>query len=113
VPLRPELQPIVDALAGPGRSEVTLDELAAAIDTRAVSTADIDALMEALEERGVAVRAPGPVDLPAELARVIGAAKGLSAELGRRPTSDEIAARAGLDRAAVRRALLYARVLSR
>jgi DNA-directed RNA polymerase specialized sigma subunit len=69
--------------------------------------------MEALEGRGVAVRAPDPVDLPAELARVIRAAKDLTSELGHRPSSDEIAARAGLDRAAVRRALLYARVLSR
>jgi hypothetical protein len=110
-PLRPELLPAYDALRA--RGSVSLDEVADAMDVVRASAADVEALLDALEAGGVEVRSPEPVDLPAELAKVLGAARALGAELGRRATIDEIGARAGLDATAVRRALLYARVLSR
>lgn len=92
---------------------MTLDDVADALGTRAVTGADIDALFDALETAGVQVASPDPVDLPAELGQVLASARALKAELARAPLVAEIAARSGLESGAVHRALVYARVLSR
>jgi hypothetical protein len=111
--LRTEISEVVDALLRAPRASVTLDELAEALGVLSVSHAEIDALIDALEARGVLVAPADEVDLPGELGRVLAAARALAPALGRRPTSEEIAARAGLPPASVRRALLFARVLAR
>jgi hypothetical protein len=112
-PIRPELRQALDALIASGQRSLTLDQLSEAIGLVAVSSTDVEALMDGLEAAGVQVQSPDPVDLQQELQQVIRAARTLRDELGRAPHADEIAPRAGLDGAAVRRALLFARVLSR
>jgi hypothetical protein len=109
--LRPELQDVVAALAG--RSEVSLDELAAAIGTRAASYEDVDALMRALEARGVSIVGPEGGGNEQRLFVVLGAARTLSKELGRRPTVDELVQRTGMERDLVWRALLLAQIMGR
>jgi transcriptional regulator GlxA family with amidase domain len=113
VKLRPELEDIVNTLRAAGADGLSLDELAEALGTMPVSYDEVDAMIAELEAGGVAVQSPPAVDLPAELRTVLAAARALDADLGRRPSAVEIAERAGLPVAAVRRALLYARVLSR
>jgi hypothetical protein len=113
VPLRPELADIVNTLLAAGADGLSLDELADALGTTPVSFNEIEEMLEQLEAGGVAVPSPPAADLPAELGRVLATARALDQELGRRPSTLEIAERSGLPHASVRRALLYARVLSR
>ena len=107
MPLRSDLQPVLDALVA--RGDVTLDAVAEALETAAATPTDIEALFDALDEAGIEVGSPDDVNLRDELRRVLAAAR----TLGRFAPLDEIATSAGLDRAGVRRALLYARVLQR
>jgi hypothetical protein len=112
--LRTDLTDIVDALvAGAPAGEVSLDELGAAIGARAVTTAEIDAMIDAIEARGVSVCAPRGGDGEQHLGRVISASRDLRAELGRVPRVDELAERAGLSAAEVRHALSLARIMQR
>jgi hypothetical protein len=111
--LRTDLRPVVDALLALPRQVLTLDDLADAIGTHAVTAQEIDGIMRAVERAGRRIDSPEPGEVSEDLGRVIQTAKMLSAELGRRPTPEEIATRAGLTASAVRGALLYARVLSR
>jgi hypothetical protein len=114
-PLRPALEPIVTELLK--RSErsgkVSLDELGEAVGSRSVDADDIDQLFAALEEAGREIVAPSGGTGGLLLSKVIPAARALKAELSRRATVDEIAARSGLTPAAVRQALLLARVIGR
>jgi hypothetical protein len=113
--LRPELRAVVDALlASVARGgEVSLDVLGAAIGMRAVGTEEIDAMMEALESRGRKIAAPEGARGVVHLRAVLDAARVLRLELGRVPTADEIAARAGIETADVRHALELAKVMQR
>jgi hypothetical protein len=113
VKLRPELADIVNTLLAAGADGLSLDELADALGTTAVSYQEIEAMIARLEAGGVLVHSPEAVDLPTELGKVIETARALEAELGRIPSTLEIAERSGLAHASVRRALLYARVLAR
>lgn len=109
--MRRELREVLDALAG--RAEVSLDELADTIDERFVSYEDVDALMHALEARGTRVVGPEGGGGEKRLFAVLGVARALTAELGRRPSVDEIATRASMPRDLVWRALLLAQVIGR
>lgn len=109
--MRPELREVLAALDG--REEVSLDELADTIAERFVSYEDVDALMRALEAGGTRVVGPEGGGGEQRLFTVLGAARTLTAELGRRPSVDEIATRAGMPRDLVWRALLLAQVIGR
>ena len=103
--LPPKLQALVDAIATAHPEGITLDELGERLLHEPVTHADIDEIIGALEEQGFDLEAPAPVARPADLLRVLAAARALVTELGRRPTPAEIAARAELTPIAVRRAL--------
>jgi hypothetical protein len=113
MPLAPALQAVLDDLAARGPGSLDLDDLADALAPHGASYADVEEMIEALEARGVLVERVEPGRLSDDLAQVLAAARALSGELGRRPTVDEIAPRAGLDGLAVRRALRFAAVLAR
>lgn len=111
---RKEVETLLDAVVARfrGRAELSLDELAEALEHPGVTYADIEVVIDALEGAGVDVGPTDGGDVARELADVLVAARALDRELGRRPTVDEIAVRASLDRGVVRRALLYARTLA-
>jgi hypothetical protein len=109
VPLRPELQSIFDELMKAYPEGLTLDELSDETWSRSLSYADIDELIGALEEAGVDLEAAEAPPPPEELAQVLSTARALTQETGKRPSVGDIAARAGLTAAIVRRALRMGR----
>jgi hypothetical protein len=109
--LRPELTAIVDALAARG-GDVSIDDLGDAIGVRAVTPDEIDAMMRAIEARGIAIVAPAG-GAEKHLGAVVKATRALRAELGRTPTIAEVAARAAIAETDVRHALALARVMQR
>ncbi|MCA9585504.1 MAG: hypothetical protein KC657_09115 [Myxococcales bacterium] len=112
--MRTDLRHIVEALvAGAAAGAVSLDDVGAALGAIAVTTAEIESMIDAIEARGVAVRAPRGGEGERHLGRVISASRDLRAELGRVPRVDELAERAGLSAAEVRHALSLARVMQR
>jgi hypothetical protein len=111
VPLRPELQTIFDAILAAHPDGLTLDELSEELLHRPVTYADIDEIIGALEDAGIDLDAPEQPASPEDLARVLAAARALTAETGKRPAAEEIATRTGLTAAAVRRALKLGRSL--
>lgn len=111
MPLRPELQAIVDTILAAHPGGLSLNQLSEELLTKPVSYADIDEIIGALEDAGVDLDAPDRPARPEDLARVLAAARALSAETGRRPTPEEIAERAGLTAAVVRRALELGRTI--
>jgi hypothetical protein len=90
---------------------ISLDQLAEAIGTAAVTMPEIEAIFDALESAGHAVEAE-PKNPPAALAKVLSTVRSFSAISGRRPSLAEIAQHSGLSTGEVRFALLYARVLT-
>jgi len=84
---------------------LTLDELSEELAPKAVTYADIDELIGALEEAGVDLAASGSVARPVDLVRVLEAVRAIIAETGQRPSPEAIAARVGLTPTAVRKAL--------
>jgi hypothetical protein len=111
VPLRAQLQAIVDAILAAYPDGLSLNQLSEELLTRPVTHADIDEIIGALEDAGVDLDAPDRPASPEDLARVLTTARALAAETGRRPTPEEIAERAGLTVASVRRALELGRTL--
>jgi hypothetical protein len=109
VALSAPLQSIFDAIMAAHPDGLTLNQLSEELLTKPVTYADIDELIGALEEAGVNLEAPEPAASPDELVRVLAAARALTAETGKRPSPEEIAARTGLSAAAVRRALQLGR----
>jgi hypothetical protein len=109
VPLRPELQAIFDELMSTHPDGPSLDDVSDATWNRSLSYADIDELIGALEEAGVDLDPPEAPPRPEELLQVLTAARALSGEQGQRPAVAEIAARAGVSVAVVRRVLLLGR----
>src|SRR5947209_18775311 len=109
--LRKDLREIVDALLAktPRGAAITIDALGEAIGTRVASGDDVDAMMRALEDEGRTIAAPEGQHGVKRLRAVLDAARALRAELGRTPTRDEIAARAGVDADAVSHALELAK----
>ncbi len=113
--MRAELTALVDdLLAGSaGSGEVTLDDIGDALGTRAVSSEEIDAILDALEAAGRRIAEPEARDRVRDLRVVVAAARELTASLGRRPTTEEIASATKLAATDIRTALLLARVMGR
>ena len=113
--LRRELRAIVDRLVASSSASrnVSLDALGQAIGVRAVSYAEIDAMITALEARDRRVEAGSESRGEEYLRLVVTAVRTLSDELGRRPNLTEIALRTRLSLEQVRHALLLARIMQR
>ena len=109
VALRPELQAIFDELMKAHPEGLTLDELGEELYRKPVTHADIDELIGALEDAGVNLDAPAAPARPEELMKVLAAVRALTAETGKRPSAEEIAARTGLSAREVRWALQLGR----
>lgn len=110
--MSPHLQPIFDAIRASHPDGLTLDELSEELAPKAVTYADIDELIGALEDAGFDLTGPSSVARPEDLARVLEAVRELVAETGQRPSADAIASRVGLTPTAVRRALRLGRSLA-
>lgn len=113
--LRPELNRIVDELAAASGTthEVALDALGEAIGTLAVSYVEIDAMIDALEAKGLRVTAASDRRGEADLRTLLMAIKAFSAEFGRRPSVAELSERVPLSSEQVKHALVMARVMQR
>jgi hypothetical protein len=113
--LRRELRAIVERLVASSATSrhISLDALGQAIGVQAVSYAEIDAMITALEARDRRVEATTEGRGEEYLRLVIGAVRSLSGELGRRPSPSEIALRTRLSLEQVRHALLLARIMQR
>lgn len=113
--MRPELQAILDDLlaASEDTRELHLDAVGEAIGARAVTTPEIEALIDALETAGRTLLAPQGGAGELRLKTVLTTARILGPELGRRPNVAEIAARSGLSEEEVRHALDLAKVIQR
>lgn len=109
VPLPPNLQVVFDQLMKAYPDGLNLNQLSDELIHRPVSYPEIELLIAALEEAGVNLEAPDTLARPEELVSALTAARALTAETGKRPTVEEIAARAGLTPAVVRRALQFGR----
>lgn len=109
------LRTVLEALIAQGEAsgEVSLDAVGDAIGTRMASAADVEALVTALEAKGIHVVAEAEAVGEANLGRVLEAARALRAELGRAPNVRELAGATGLDEPHVRHALGLARVMQR
>jgi len=112
VTLRPELAQVLDDLLRRPERSLSLDSIGDAIGALFVTPDEIGAILDALEGAGRSI-AVEQSSARQSLAGVLGAARELSRELGRKPTALEIAERSGLSLDAVRTALLFARVLQR
>jgi hypothetical protein len=113
--LRRELRAIVDRLVASSAAsrQISLDALGQAIGLQAVSYAEIDQMISAIEARDRRVEATTEGRGEEYLKLVIGAVRSLSGELGRRPSLSEIALRTRLSLDQVRHALLLARIMQR
>jgi len=109
VALSPHLQALFDAIRASHPNGLTLDELSEELVSKAVTYADVDELIGALEdEAGFDLAGPAAEGRPEDLARVLEAVRALVAETGQRPSAAAIAARVGLTPTAVRKALRLA-----
>ena len=110
-----ELDRIVETLLrGTKRGDViSLDAVGEATGSLAITTAEIDVILAAIEKQGRRVSSPAGGDGEAHLKLVIEAARSLRSELGRPPKPEEIAERCGLEVAAVRHALKLATIMQR
>jgi hypothetical protein len=113
--LRRELRAIVDRLVASSAAsrQISLDALGQAIGLQAVSYAEIDAMISAIEARDRRVEATTEGRGEEYLRLVVTAVRTLSGELGRRPSLAEIALRTRLSLDQVRHALLLARIMQR
>ena len=108
--MKPELQAVLDALLAQSKdtSEVSLDALGEALGTHAISTDDVDEIMQALENAGRRVIGPEGGGGEEDLRIVVTTARTLMGELGRKPSVAEIAKRSGLTEEDIRACLAYA-----
>ncbi len=113
--MRPELEAIATQLlqASAQAGAVTLDQIGDALGALAVSGDEIDALLARLEGSGRRIASDEARDRVADLRAVMRAARALQASLGRRPTTEELAAETSLAERDVRTALLLGRVMGR
>lgn len=111
--MRAELVAIVDALLVRGARPLSLDEVSDAVGAIAITQTEIAMLFEALEARGCSIGEESHEAPSIDLHPTLRAARDLRERLGRVPSVDEIAAHAGLDPGAVRRALFFARIVQR
>jgi hypothetical protein len=93
---------------------IPLDAIGDALGARAVTHEEIDSIVARLENAGRVVGGEPQAGVGvARLEVVVETARALRVELGRTATMDEISARSGLDRAAVKHALELAKVMQR
>ncbi|MET0391181.1 MAG: sigma-70 domain-containing protein [Polyangiales bacterium] len=113
--LRAELQTIVEQLTEAYRDAgaVPLDVLGEAVGLRFVSYPEVDAMISELESRGIEVSAPQSERSEELLRSVVSALRTLGPQLGRKPSTAEIAEQAGLTPDQVRQALLFAQIMQR
>jgi hypothetical protein len=110
--MRPELAALVSGLLAREEEQLTLDMIAETIGAAQVSTDDIDRILQLLEDRGRLAEEPAH-SASAELSVTLASARRLRMALKRAPTPEEIAGEANISVSAVRRALLFARMLQR
>lgn len=110
--LETTLKSLLDDVRARGVQSISLDELAARLETARVDTGEIAWLIEALERDGVEVESP-PSEARMHLQVVLRAARTLRAQSGRSPSPEELAAETGLPPDAVRGALFLGQVLGR
>ena len=91
---------------------ITLDAVGEVVGAQAVSAADIEALFDALDARGVTVADGLGAQMSVLLERVLEAARALRAR-GERLSPAAVAQQSGIGEREVRVALLFARVLGR
>ena len=106
------LQKIFDAILTAHPDGLSLNILSEELSSKPVTYADIEEIIGALEVAGIDLEGPEPTARPEELFRVLTAVRALTAETGQRPSPEEIAERAGLTAAAVRRALRFGRSIA-
>lgn len=113
--LRAELVAVVERLlaASDEGASISLDAIGDAIGALAVSQVEIDVILDVLEERGRRVTSNEGGHGERHLHLVLAAARALVVELGRRPSTAEIATRSGLELEDVRHALALARIMQR
>jgi uncharacterized protein YidB (DUF937 family) len=113
--VRPPVREVLDLLlagSAPG-AELTLDAVGDALGDRPVTPDEIGWLLDELEAAGRRVGDAPRASAVAALGDVLASARALRQELGRPARVDELSARSGLSEGEVRRALLFARVMSR
>jgi len=112
---RPSVQGVLSSLlaASEDSRSVSLDQIGEALGTLAVTADEIDALITALEGAGRHIESPSGAQGVERLQKVLVAARALKAELGRAPSTQEIASRSGLSLEAVGHALALAKVMQR
>lgn len=113
--LRAELERVKQTLlrASAASGTIALDALGEALGSMAVSTDEIDALLQALEAAGRTISTPEGAGAEQNLKRVVSAARTLKTKLTRRPTLAEVAAEASLTADQVLVALALLRVMQR
>lgn len=113
--LRAELVQVQDRLlkASAASGAITLDAVGEALGSMAVSTDEIDALLQALEGAGRTITTPAGPGAERHLKQVVAAARSVKTRLERRPTLAEVAAEAGLSSEQVLVALALLRVMQR
>jgi len=109
VALSPHLQELFAAIQTAHPDGLTLDELSEELSTKAVTYADVDELIGALEDAGVDLGGPPAAGRTEDLTRVLDAVRALISETGARPSAEAIAERTGLTPTVVRRALRLGR----
>jgi hypothetical protein len=110
--LRAELRAVVDALLERPEQALPLDVICDAIGAMAITSEEIGFVLDELEARGRNV-AESPTGAKESLMAVLRAARELKQELGRSPTSREIAEHSGQSEESVRLGLLFATLLQR
>lgn len=119
MPLRPALHLVYHALLEESREthEITLDDVARAVGTVAVSSAEVEELFDALEAEGrvvVDTRDDGARVSPKEsLATVLAAAREIAKDTGKKPTIADLSVHTGLGEETVRAALRFATIMAR
>lgn len=113
--MRPELKRILDSLLRTSGDEplIALDDLGEAIGATAISHAEIEVLIDALEGAGKRVDTRETGSAVVNLKSVLLAARELKARGTAAPTVAAIAAHSGLTTQAVSQALALARVMQR
>jgi len=110
--MRPIVEGMITQLLAQGKREISLDEVGDTIGAEAVSQAEIELILQRLEDAGCAVGSLTP-NLREHLHRVLRAGRALRAPDGAVPSVASVAEATGLPAGAVRAALLYGQVLSR
>ncbi len=113
--MRPDLEAILERLLSQSEAEgfVALDAIGEAVGAMSITHAEIEALIDALEQAGRQVDTRETGSAVVHLRAVLVAARELKASGSPRPTLEQIADRSGLSRQAVGQALALARVMQR